>query len=130
VDWKVEHLAKAGPEGAATRHRDPDHNPTWIEGTAMANGNSTRSRNGLTARQSTLKTYARPVIASRLVDQITTEDVLSTLSPIWTNRTETAKQVQGCMENILDFGMVSGRAFRAMCSRLSIPTQSGHLFLR
>jgi len=57
------------------------------------------------ARQwvSTLKTYARPLVGAKPVDQITTEDVLSILSPIWTTRTETAKRVQGRMENILDF---------------------------
>jgi integrase len=57
------------------------------------------------ARQwvSTLKTYARPVIGSKPVDQISTEDVLRILQPIWTTRTETAKRVQGRVENILDF---------------------------
>jgi integrase len=57
------------------------------------------------ARQwvSTLKTYARPFVGEKPVDQITTEDMLSTLSPIWTTCTETAKRVQGRMENILDF---------------------------
>lgn len=57
------------------------------------------------ARQwvSTLKTYARPVIGSKPVDQISTEDVLRILQPIWTSKTETAKRVQGRMENVLDF---------------------------
>lgn len=51
----------------------------------------------------TLKAYARPVIGSKPVDQITTEDVLRCLSPIWTTRTETAKRLQGRVEAILDF---------------------------
>lgn len=57
------------------------------------------------ARQwvSTLKTYARPLIGPKPIDTIGTEDVLSILSPIWATRTETAKRVQGRMENILDF---------------------------
>ena len=57
------------------------------------------------ARQwvATLKTYARPVIGAKPVDQIHTEDVLTILSPIWTSKTETAKRVQGRLENILDF---------------------------
>lgn len=57
------------------------------------------------ARQwcATLKTYARPVIGSKPVDSIGTEDVLKVLSAIWTTKTETAKRVQGRMENILDF---------------------------
>lgn len=57
------------------------------------------------ARQwvATLKTYARPVIGAKPVDQISTEDILQILQPIWTTRTETAKRVQGRVENILDF---------------------------
>jgi integrase len=52
---------------------------------------------------STLKTYARPIIGTKPVDTIGTEDVLSILTPIWNTKTETAKRVQGRMENILDF---------------------------
>ena len=57
------------------------------------------------ARQwvSTLKTYARPTLGAKPVDQIGTEDVLRVLQPIWTTKTETAKRVQGRLENILDF---------------------------
>jgi len=51
----------------------------------------------------TLKTYARPVIGDKPVDQITTEDILQILQPIWSGKTETAKRVQGRIENILDF---------------------------
>lgn len=47
------------------------------------------------ARQWTanLKTYARPVIGSKPVDSLTTEDVLAILKPIWTTKPETAKRV-------------------------------------
>lgn len=62
-------------------------------------------RNAKHARQwvSTLKTYVRPVIGSKIVDAIDTGDVLKVLSPIWTTKTETAKRVQGRMESVLDF---------------------------
>ncbi len=57
------------------------------------------------ARQwaSTLKRYARPEIGTKPVDTITTEHILRILSPIWNSKTETAKRVQGRLENILDF---------------------------
>jgi len=57
------------------------------------------------ARQwvSTLKTYARPILGSTPVGQICTEDVLQVLTPIWSTKTETAKRVQGRIENVLDF---------------------------
>ena len=51
----------------------------------------------------TLKTYARPVIGAKPVDTINTDDILKILSPIWSTKTETAKRVQGRIENILDF---------------------------
>lgn len=51
----------------------------------------------------TLKTYARPIIGNKPVDQISTEDVLTILAPIWQTKTETAKRLQGRVENIVDF---------------------------
>ena len=51
----------------------------------------------------TLKTYARPIIGTKRVDTIVTEDILKILSSIWTTKTETAKRVQKRVENILDF---------------------------
>ena len=62
-------------------------------------------QNAKHARQwvSTLKTYARPVIGKKPVNAITTEDILQILSPIWATKTETAKRVQGRIENILEF---------------------------
>jgi hypothetical protein len=57
------------------------------------------------ARQwaATIRTYVKPVIGSKPVDSISTEDVLAILAPIWTSRTETAKRVQGRIEAILDY---------------------------
>jgi hypothetical protein len=44
----------------------------------------------------TLKTYAYPVIGSKAVDAITTDDVLSILEPLWEARkTETGSRVRG-----------------------------------
>ncbi|MCG8049496.1 MAG: integrase arm-type DNA-binding domain-containing protein [Candidatus Thiodiazotropha endolucinida] len=62
-------------------------------------------KNAKHARQwvSTLKTYARPEIGTKKVDVITTEDILKILQPIWTTKTETAKRLQGRIENILDY---------------------------
>lgn len=62
-------------------------------------------KNAKHARQwvSTLKAYARPAIGSKSVDAIETEDILEILKPIWATKTETAKRVQGRIENILNF---------------------------
>lgn len=57
------------------------------------------------ARQwvSTMRSYARPHIGDMPVADIGTEDVLRILQPIWQTKTETAKRVQGRIENILDW---------------------------
>lgn len=56
------------------------------------------------ARQwvSTLKTYARPVIGTLAVDQIQTQHILTILKPLWLDKTETAKRLQGRIERVLD----------------------------
>ena len=50
---------------------------------------------------STLNTYAAS-LRSKLVADITTDDVLAVLSPIWTTKNETAARVRGRIEKILD----------------------------
>ncbi len=50
-----------------------------------------------------LETYAHPVIGSRLVSEITTEDVLRLLEPIWTTKTETATRVRQRIETVMDW---------------------------
>ena len=54
----------------------------------------------------TLRTYARPVIGSKPVDLITTDDILKILGPIWTTKTETAKRLRARIENVLDYASV------------------------
>lgn len=67
-------------------------------------------RNAKHARQwvSTLKTYARPQIGTKAIIDISTQDILEVLTPIWTNKNETAKRVQGRLENILDYAAAHG----------------------
>lgn len=62
-------------------------------------------RNAKHARQwvSTLKTYVRPKIGDKRIDEISTQDILAVLKPIWMSKNETAKRVQGRIENILDY---------------------------
>lgn len=52
---------------------------------------------------STLKNHVRPLIGTKPVDSITTDDVLKVLTPIWLSRNETANRVRGRIENILDY---------------------------
>ena len=53
----------------------------------------------------TLKTYVFPVIGNISVAEVTTEQVLSILHPLWTSKTETATRVRSRIELILDFAI-------------------------
>ena len=57
---------------------------------------------------STLSTYAYPKIGSKLVTEITTADILDVLSPIWTEKPETASRVRQRMETVLDWAVAQG----------------------
>ncbi|MTI17469.1 DUF4102 domain-containing protein [Rhodobacteraceae bacterium RKSG542] len=58
---------------------------------------------------STLRTYAVPHIGSLYVHEITTQDILRVLQPIWQEKTETASRLRGRIEAVLSWATVSGR---------------------
>lgn len=58
--------------------------------------------------ENTLKTYAIPVLGQMLVDEITVQDVLRVLEPIWRTKTETADRVRGRIEAVLTWATVAG----------------------
>ena len=58
--------------------------------------------------QSTLRTYAFPLIGNKAVDAITAADVLEVLTPIWTGKPETASRVRQRMETVMDWVVAQG----------------------
>lgn len=58
--------------------------------------------------QSTLETYAYPVIGKIPARDIGLPHVLDVLRPIWTEKTETASRLRGRIEAVLDWARVSG----------------------
>lgn len=58
--------------------------------------------------RNTLETYAKPELGKMLVQDITVQDVLRVLQPIWTNKTETASRVRGRIEAVLSWATVAG----------------------
>lgn len=51
----------------------------------------------------TLETYANPFIGTKPVAEITTDDVLGILKPIWNTKTETATRVRSRIELVLSY---------------------------
>lgn len=58
--------------------------------------------------RSTLDTYAAPMLGPKLVSDITVQDVLRVLEPIWKTKTETASRLRGRIENVLSWATVAG----------------------
>lgn len=57
--------------------------------------------------RNTLRTYVGP-INDRPIDKIRTEDVLGILTPIWDDKRETARRVQGRLERVLNAAKAQG----------------------
>lgn len=57
--------------------------------------------------RNTLDTYGKP-LANIPIDQMTTEDVLGVLQPIWLSKPETASRVRGRVERVLDAAKIKG----------------------
>lgn len=58
----------------------------------------------------TLETYAFPLIGSKPVSAVSTDDVLRILTPIWYSKPETATRVRQRLEVIFDYARVKGHA--------------------
>ena len=54
--------------------------------------------------QSTLETYAYPILGALPLDAIETDNVLRALEPIWAEKTETASRLRQRIEAVLDWG--------------------------
>jgi integrase len=58
--------------------------------------------------ENTLATYATPDLGKLLVQDITTQDVLRVLQPLWMEKTETASRLRGRIETVLSWATVAG----------------------
>jgi integrase len=70
----------------------------------------------------TLRDYAFPIIGETPMDQITTEQILKILNPIWAEKTETASRLRGRIERVL--GAATAQQLR---SGLNPAQWRGHL---
>ena len=69
-----------------------------------------RWRNKKHAQQcrNTIEKYTFPFIGDKPINEITREDVLNILKPIWLEKNETASRVRGRLENVLAYAVTDG----------------------
>lgn len=75
-------------------------------GYLAAHGDSWKNPKHRAQWESTLKTYAYPIMGSLSVRDIVQEHVLNVLEPIWKIKNETASRLRGRIETVLDWATV------------------------
>ena len=99
-------LARDGVDPIYTRRSEAERTPSFTTCAAqfiLSKRSGWKNRKHARQWVSTLKTYARPILGHKPVDQINTDDVLAVLKPIWQSKTETASRVRSRIENVMDY---------------------------
>lgn len=94
------------PIEARTKSEEPNFHDCAIEYLAAKNSGWKHPKHRQQWRM-TLIRYAEPLHALRVSD-ITNEDVLLVLEPIWMEKSETASRLRGRIEAVLDYAKVKG----------------------
>lgn len=97
------HLASEGAKAARKKWK-------WCCETYVADVKMPELSNAKHAAQwgTTLETYTYPLMGDKFVDEITLQDVLACLKPIWLTINETASRVRSRMEAVYGWAKVHG----------------------
>jgi integrase len=116
---KAEAMRKAVREGTDPAHvvRPPEGKPRrTFKAVAIETIEALRPgwKNAKHCQQweNTLRDYAYPILGGLPVDAVTVTDVLTVLSPIWTEKTETATRLRQRIEAVLDRAAALGERDR------------------
>lgn len=102
----IEERKAAADEAKALRNRWTFQDA--VEDYLSANLEGFRNAKHRQQWRNTLDQYARPAFGEKYVDEVSTEDVLRALRPIWNTRTETASRLRGRIERVLQSAKVHG----------------------
>jgi integrase len=111
---------KKAHQRAAVSQQQPSKQVTFAEAAReylAAREAGWRSRKHAYQWRHTLEDYALPVLGSMQVSEVTTEDVLRVLQPIWNSKPVTAARVRERVESILDAAKVRGHRTGENCAR-------------
>lgn len=104
-------LAKAGINPSMEWRQEKELIPTFREAAEQYHRQVSKGwRNGKHGEQwlNTLKTYAYPIIGSRLVNDVDATAVQRVLLPIWLSKSETARRVRQRIGVVLDYAHGKG----------------------
>jgi integrase len=107
----VDPLKRKRDQRAALSRQSSKQAPTFAECAAAYIASHEAGWRGKRTGQhwvGTLRDHVHPVIGRLSVDEFTTEHVLAVLKPIWVTKPETATQVRGRIEQVLDYAKVLG----------------------
>ncbi len=108
---KAEALRSEVAETGRLPELNPKHDPSFSECVELFLGSmDSQWRN--TKHRAQWRMTLGPAYCSQLlqkpVSDVTTDDVLAVLSPVWTAKPETASRLRGRLERVLDFAKVRG----------------------
>ncbi|GGC23131.1 integrase [Novosphingobium marinum] len=103
-------LARQGKNAREERDREKVRIPTFREAMQSAHNELSKgwSEKNAAAFKSSLSDHVLPKLGSKRVDQITTADVIATLSPIWTEKPAIAQKVRVRLMQVLSFSKARG----------------------
>ena len=107
----IDPLERKRQQRAALSQQHTKREPTFAECAAAYVASHEAGWRGKRTSQhwvGTLRDHAHPVLGRLSVDEITTEQVLAVLKQIWVTKPETATQVRGRIEQVLDYAKVLG----------------------
>ena len=102
-------LVKRGGNPLADKHKT--RLPTFkvaAEHTLNAVKGRWKSSKTLTNWRGTMEKYAYPVIEDKRIDQVSREDVLRILTPIWTDKTDVARKLRQRMNAVFSWARAHG----------------------
>jgi integrase len=103
--------ARAGHDPRQTLRKRVEVTPTFQSlAQEYFNQHKSRWKNDKHRQQwiNTLQQYAFPAIGARPIDQITTPDIVSVLSPIWFEKHETARRLKQRIATVFDYAKGKG----------------------
>jgi integrase len=108
--WANRKVAREGRDPIAERRRDSAV-PTFDEGVQRVyalHEPSWRNKKHAAQFRSTLEQYVSPVCGKKKVSEVTSQDVMNALTPIWLVKAETARRVKQRIGTVMKWAIAQG----------------------